>query len=137
MFKEIFEFLEENKSKAPSIFYVDFFYPENKNTYRNLGFYYTLEEAVGSAKVKLAKQFGIKPELLVYQTNLRLDSDRFFHKLIDVYFKTEEEKSVNQKMRDLIKKGDLDLVEESEIPDFQKQYVIDTINKLKNKNEKR
>lgn len=131
MFKEIFDFLEENKEKAPSIFYVDFFYPENKNTYRNLGFYYTLEEAISSAKVKIAKQFSIKPELLIFQTNLRLDSHRFFHKLIDVYFKTDEEKSINQKMKELIKKGDLDLVEKSEIPKLQKKYVIDVISKNK------
>lgn len=129
------EFLERNRDVVPTIYFVDFVYLPTNTFYRHLGFYYTLNEAIEKAKDIIQKRFNLERDNLVYNSNLFLNCGVLFDKLTErVAIENDDTaisnlKTVSSIMQELISKGDVDLVERSDLNDYQKKYVLDKIKK--------
>lgn len=131
------EFLDKNREIIPGVYFVDFVYMPTGMFYRNMGFYYTLAEAIEKATAKICNKYKLEPTSLVYNSNLFLNSAMIFDKLVVKFIEENEDVGVsiarqtNDLMRELIAKKDLNEVEKSGLNDYQKKYVINKINENK------
>lgn len=130
------EFLDRNREKIPSVYYVDFVYIPTSGFFRHMGFYFTLNEAIEKGREKLAKKYTFDPAQFVYNSNIILNSAMIFDhlsiQLTDEETDTQQKSNMsamNEKMKTLIAIGDPKLVEESDLNDYQKQYILDKIKK--------
>jgi hypothetical protein len=134
------EFLDRFKDQMPSVFYVDFVYLPTDTFYRNVGFYFTLVEAMEHAKEKIANKFNLDKKSLIYNSNLHLNTMSLMDKLIERYCDEIQEtsmsgaKKISKIMNDYILAGDIGMVQKSDLNKYQKQYVIDKI--IQNKEQK-
>lgn len=131
------EFLDNNREIIPGVYFVDFVYMPTGMFYRNIGFYYTLAEAIEKASAKICGKYKLIPTSLVYNSNLFLNSAMIFDKLVVRFIEENEDvgvslaKQTNDLMKQLIAKKDLNEVQNSSLNDYQKKYVTDKINENK------
>ena len=132
------EFLDRNRGRIPSIYFVDFVHIPTSGFFRHMGFYFTLSEAIEKGREKIAKKFSYEIESLVYNSNMILNSAMIFDHLSIQLGEDESDtqersniKNVNEKMKTLMEKKNAKLVEESDLNDYQKKYILDRIQEKK------